>query len=171
MCLAVGLTMPSLPAAAATGSGGSNAPGSKAQQLSDLDRLAGELSEFIPAHRLHGSVLVQLSDNEVFSSPRKDPDRLSPEGRKLVSKMAKVLARYPGTFIYVQENVSAAADSRRRAVDQALLIQDALLSEGIDIARLEIDVTTPAEPRGKAKIDGRTLRPRRFMELRIVPRE
>lgn len=171
MCLTVGLTTPSLAAAAATEAGGSDAPGSKAQQLSDLDRLAGELSEFVPAHRLHGSILVQLSDSEFFSSPLTNPDRLSSGGRKLVARMAKVLARYPGTFIYIQENVSAAVDNRRRAVDQALLIQDVLLSEGIDIARLEIDVTTPAEPRRKEEIEGRTLRPRRFMELRIIPRE
>lgn len=132
-----------------------------------LDGLARDLSEVTDVYRTHESITVRLPDEKFFEPSLQ---KLTSTGNALISDISDILLRYPDTRIYIQSNVAENAPDRSEAMEEALLIQAALRDRGIDINRLEVDVTTPTEPRKPLEVGGRKLEPKRFFELNIIPR-
>lgn len=131
-----------------------------------LDGLARDLAE-VTVYRTHESITVRLPDEKFFEPTLQ---KLTSTGNALISDISDILLRYPDTRIYIQSNVAENAPDRSEAMEEALLIQAALRDRGIDINRLEVDITTPAEPRKPLEVGGRKLEPKRFFELNIIPR-
>ena len=141
-----------------------NAP---SQQYKDLDTLAAGLAKLTDVYRVQESIVIRLPDRKFF-----DPaaNALTYDGKQFISKAAGFLSDYPDTFVYIQENSTAAAASEYRAIDQGFLIQTALKKDGVDINRLEIDLSTPPAPQQSARIGHKQVSPEHYFELKIVPR-
>jgi len=132
-----------------------------------FDKLAIDLSKLTKVFRVQESVVIRLPDQKFFNN---DPDSLTYNGNQFVSEIADILSCYPDTFVYIQENTDSAVYSKYKAMDQAFQIQTALIRDGIDVNRLEIDLATPVEQRHSIKVGGDRLLPGKYFELSIVPR-
>ena len=132
-----------------------------------FNKLATDLSRYTRVFRVQESVVMKLPDQTFFKN---DTGSLTYNGNQFVSELADVLSCYPDAFVYIQENTDSAVSSKYRAMNQAFQIQTALIRDGIDVNRLEIDLTTPVEPHQSIKVGDNRLLPEKYFELRIIPR-
>jgi hypothetical protein len=141
--------------------------GTPCHQRKDLDTLATDLSKLTDVYRVQESIVIPLPDRKFFDHAA---DALTYKGKQFISKTADFLSDYPDTYVYIQENATTKAPSEYRAIDQGFLVQTALKKDGVDINRLEVDLSTPPAPQQPEKIGNKRLSPEQFFELRIVPR-
>lgn len=132
-----------------------------------LDKLATDLAKDTKVYRIQKSIEIRLPEREIFGA---EPNALSHNGKQFIAQIAGDLTCYPETLIYIQENSGPSPASIYQAETQAFRVQSALRDEGVDINRLEIDLTTPPQLHQSNKAVDKKVLPASFFELKIIPR-
>lgn len=133
----------------------------------DLDKLATALSSDFEVYRVQESVVVRLAVSTFFDDRS---ETLTLEGQRLISTISRNLFCYPDTFVYIQQNSGPTTASKLKAEEQAFLIRTALIETGIDVNRIDIDISTPSQARRPVKLGNKEVPPLGFFELIIIPR-
>ena len=141
--------------------------GKSAYKNAGLDKLATDLSKRVKVYRVQESIVIPLANRSFFGE---DSNALTRDGKRFISEIAGDLSCYPDTSVYIQESSDSSTASKYQAEDQAFMIQTALRDDGVDINRLEIDLTTPSRLSKSGKHGNKGVLSERFFELRIVPR-
>ena len=132
-----------------------------------LDNLANDLSKIVRVNRIEESIGIRVPEKKIFGN---SPNTLSHEGKQFLVHLADDLSCYPETMIYIEENSGSSPAGIYQAEVQAFRVQTVFREDGIDINRLEIDLSAPPDSYLSAKTADQQGSPASFVELKIIPR-
>lgn len=141
--------------------------GQKHYQNSGLDNLATELAKITQVNRIQESIDIRIPEQKIFDNV---DSTLSRDGKMFLTRLAGDLTCYPDTMIYIEENSSSSPADIYHAEAQLFRVQTLFREDGIDINRLEIDLSAPPDSYLSAKTADQQGSPASFVELKIIPR-